>query len=122
VIIDEKVQPIIFRSTSRDDVLRHGGTADGLRSGAGITRREFQDVLLIAQRQRVGITNQIIELHRADIVTALGVVTPTIGTYDRAGACGIASQLLEAAGRRLEVSDAVEDALGDEARGGGDTQ
>ncbi len=77
---------------------------------------------MVAGRERIRVTHEFIEFHRADVVAALGIIAPTVGTDVGPGAFCVARQLLEATRGSFEISHAVEDTLGDDARPRRNTQ
>src|SRR5688572_15044152 len=110
-LLDRKIEPVVLRGTGSDDVFGHRRTADRLHAGAGVARREFEDVRLVAQCKRVGIAHQRVKFHRADVVTTLRVVAPTVRANVGASALCITSHRLE--GRRwLVPSGAIKEPLG----------
>ena len=94
-VVDEIVEAIVLRRAGGDDVLRHRRTANRLRARPGVARREFQNIRLVARQLRVRVPHQRIELRRADVVTPLRVIAPTVGADVRARRGGVARQLLE---------------------------
>src|SRR5438034_3300907 len=58
----------------------------------GVACGKLEDVRLVPQGQGIGVAHQRIKLHGADIVAALGVVTPTVRPDIGAGAHRVARQ------------------------------
>src|SRR5829696_974155 len=121
IAINDEIKPVVFSRAGRNDVFSDRGAADALGGRPGVTGGEFQDVLLVAESEAIGIADQFIKLHRAQIIATLGIVAPTVGTDDGPGAGGIASQFFEAR-RRLRVSDVIKDPLGNDAGTGSNSQ
>src|SRR6266571_4386193 len=121
IAVNQKVRPIVFRRAGGDDVLGDCGTADGLCARPRVAGGEFEYVRLITQRQSVGIADQLVKLHRADIIRALSVITPTVGADHRARASRVAGQPFETR-RRLEIPNAIKNPLRDDARPRGNAQ
>ena len=119
-IVDEIVEAVVLRRAGRDDVLRHSGTAHGLRARPGVAGGEFKNVRLVARQLRVRVAHQPVEFHRAQVIPSLRVIAPTVRADVRAGGRGVARQLLEGetAIRRV-TAFRVEEPLHHEVRAGG---
>ena len=77
--------------------------------------------MLIAQRQRIGIADQLVELHRADVVAALRIIAPTIRANVSSGPNSIAREGL-VRGWSFKISVTVENTLRDDVRAGRDSE
>ena len=90
--LDGQVAAVAVAGAGGDDILGHRRAADGAGPGAGVAGGEFQDVGLVAGAQDVGVADQGVEFHRAQVVAALGVVPPTVRPDHRPGVGGVARQ------------------------------
>ena len=120
VRIDEKIEPIVLGRSGGDDVLGDGRAVDGLGARTGVAGGELQNVGLIARSRRVGVPHQGVEFRRTQVVPPLRVIAPTVGSDHRPGAHRVPGQRFR--GRQFVIPHAVEDALNDEMRTGGNTQ
>ena len=111
-VVDEIVEAVVLRCARGDDVLGHGGTADGLRPRTSVTRREFQN---IRRAQSIRVAHQRIKLRRADVVATLRVIAPTVRADVRPGLHRVTREIKETR-RRFVAARAVENALRDEVR------
>jgi hypothetical protein len=92
-----------------------------LGSRSGIARGELDDVRLIAWRARIRIAHERVKFRGAQIVASLRIFAPTVRGDVRAGRNRVARQFLEAAGR-LIAAEAIENALRNDVRAGGNTE
>src|SRR6185503_1996277 len=86
-----------------------------LRTRPGVAGGKFYNEFLGARRERVCVADQRVEFRGAQVITALGIVTPTVRRDVSAGADGVTRQALET-WRRFVTAQSIKNSLHNKAR------